>query len=478
MKAVNFLIVRRSHLRTKARDGCRAARMIERKLHEEHDVLKKYFQALEGLDPLRPMGKVVQVTGMSIITDGPPEVRIGDLCRVELRDGSEHIMCEIVGFQAHRLVLMPLGSLAGVSPNANVLALDRPMTMPVSEDMLGRVINGNGRPLDGKSPIHGTHRIAVDNDPPLPTGREPISRLVETGVRAIDGMLTVGQGQRLGIFAGTGVGKSTMLGMIARYTKSDINVICLVGERGREVGEFLLHDLGKSGLERSVVFAATSDRPAMEKVNCAGLAVSVAEYFRDRGYNVNLMMDSLTRYCMALREVGIASGDQLGPGGYPPGVWYRLSRLVERCGAVPGGSITGFFTVLMEADDINDPVADNARGTLDGHIMLTRRLAQANHYPAIDVNNSVSRVMDRVTAPEHLKSAARLRSILASYKENEELINLGAYARGSNADVDEALEKMPMINAFLRQGVEERSAFPDTVQQLQQIIIPKEEEYY
>ncbi len=452
--------------------------MIERKLHEEHDVLRKYFQALEEQDPLRPMGKVVQVTGMSIISDGPPEVKIGDLCRVELKEHGEHILCEIVGFQAHRLVLMPLGALTGVSPNANVLALDRPMTMPVTEDMLGRVVDGNGRPLDGRPPLHGPHRITVDNDPPSPTRREAITHLVETGVRAIDGMLTVGQGQRLGIFAGTGVGKSTMLGMIARYTKADVNVICLVGERGREVGEFLAHDLGKSGLERSVVFAATSDRPAMEKVNCAGLAVGAAEYFRDRGFHVNLMMDSLTRYCMALREVGIASGDQLGPGGYPPGVWYRLSRLVERCGAVPGGSITGFFTVLMEADDINDPVADNARGTLDGHIMLTRRLAQANHYPAIDVNNSVSRVMDRVVESGHLKDANRLRSVLAAYRENEELINLGAYARGANADVDEALEKLPRINAFLRQGIEERSAFPMTVQQLHQLVSAEEEEYY
>lgn len=452
--------------------------MIERKLHEEHDVLQKYLDAIDQQDPLRPMGKVVQVTGMSIITDGPPEVKVGDLCRVEIHNGTDHILCEIVGFQNHRLVLMPLGSIAGVSPNANVLALDRPMTLPVSDNMLGRVLDGNGRPLDGRAPLYGRQRIRVDNDPPMLTKREPITQRVETGVRAVDGMLTVGQGQRLGIFAGTGVGKSTLMGMIARYTKSDINVICLVGERGREVGDFLTQDLGPAGMERSVVFAATSDRPAMEKVNCAGLAVGVAEYFRDRGYGVNLMMDSLTRYCMALREVGIASGDQLGPGGYPPGVWYRLSRLVERCGAASGGSITGFFTVLMEADDINDPVADNARGTLDGHIMLTRKLAQANHYPSIDVNNSISRIMERVVEPEHAALAARLRSILAAYRENEELITLGAYARGSNADVDEAIAKLPLINAFLRQGIQERSNFADTVSALQKIINPVEEEYY
>ena len=450
--------------------------MIERKLIEEHDIFKKYRQLIEDPNPMRPMGKVAQVTGMSIITEGPPEVSIGDLCRVEINDGREFLNCEVVGFQAHRLVLMPLGPITGVFPSANVLATGRRGRVPVSDELLGRILDGAGRPLDNKPPIISGETRFTDYDPPGPSERIPIRSNVVTGVRAIDGMLTVGKGQRIGIFSGTGVGKSTMLGMIARYTKSDVNVICLVGERGREVREFIENDLGEHGLEKSVLMVATSDKSAMEKVNCAGFATSVAEYFRDKGLSVNLMMDSLTRYCMALREIGIASGDQIGPGGYPPNVWFRLSRLVERSGALAKGSVTGFYTVLVEADDLNDPVADNARGVLDGHIVLSRRLAQRGHYPAIEVTESISRVMDKVITPEHHASASRLRAIMAAYRENEELINLGAYARGSNAEVDEALEKMPAINRFLRQTVADGSDFDNTSAMLRGLIETGEEE--
>ncbi len=302
---------------------------------------------------------------------------------------------------------------------------------------------------------------------------------VETGVRALDGLLSVGAGQRIGLFAGTGVGKSTLLGMVARYTRADVNVICLVGERGREVREFLEDDLGEEGLRKSVVFAATSDRSAMEKVYAAGFATSVAEYFREQGMHVNLYMDSLTRYCMALREIGLASGDQIGVGGYPPGVWYRLSRLVERAGTTDTGSITGFYTVLVEADDLNDPVADNARGVLDGHVVLSRRLAQRSHYPSIEVTESISRVMDKVVSLEHREDARRLRAILAAYRENEELINLGAYARGSNADVDEAIDKMQAINRFLQQDVSDGTRFEESVRRLRELIgVAEEEEFY
>lgn len=452
--------------------------MAESNKHPE--VLNKYQTLLNAMDPLRPMGRVAQITGLSIITDGPPEVAIGDLCRVETSAKGQYLNCEVVGFQGHRLVLMPLGSTAGVSPQAAVLATGRRLTVPVSEKLLGRVLDGLGRPLDNKAPILSEELRDVDADPPRPMMREPIRSPVETGVRVLDGLLTIGAGQRIGLFAGTGVGKSTLLGMIARYTRADVNVICLVGERGREVREFLENDLGEEGLKRSVVFCATSDRAAMEKVYAAGFATAAAEFFRDRGLRVNLYMDSVTRYCMALREVGIAAGEQIGPGGYPPGVWFRLSRLVERAGATSAGAITGFYTVLVEADDMNDPVADNARGILDGHVALTRRLAQRGHYPSIEVTESISRVMDKVTSSEHLKAGMRLRALLAAYRDNEELVNLGAYARGSNADVDEALEKMARINRFLRQEISEASDFPTTVAQLTDLVsnAGEEETFY
>ena len=440
------------------------------------DVLKKYKQLMERMDPMRPMGRVLQVTGMSLISEGPPDAGVGDLCRVEIQGSDDLLGCEVVGFQGHNLVLMPLGPTSGITPNARVLAQGRRLAIPVTEDLLGRIVDGLGRPLDSKPPLLSAEQKLVDHDPPLPTERPPIERVMETGVRAIDAMLSIGSGQRVGIFAGTGVGKSTLLGMIARYTRADVNVICLVGERGREVREFIEQDLGEEGLRRSVVFAATSDRSALEKVYCAGFATSVAEYFRDRGMRVNLYMDSLTRYCMALREIGISSGEQIGPGGYPPGVWYRLSRLVERAGTRAGGSITGFYTVLVEADDLTDPVADNARGVLDGHIVLSRRLAQRGHYPAIEITESISRVMDRVVGARHREDAVRLRSVLAGYRENEELINLGAYARGSNPEVDEYLEKKKRIEALLRQDIRDGGNMEDTIEQLNALMRTTEEE--
>ncbi len=442
------------------------------------NVLQKYQNLLSGMDPLRPMGRVVQITGMSIISEGPPEVSVGDLCRVQLGRSGDYLNCEVIGFQNHHLVLTPLGPTAGVYPDAQVLGTGQQLSMPVSHDLLGRVLDGLGRPLDNRPPLVSIDNRSLDADPPSPTVRQPIRTPVETGVRALDGLLTVGAGQRIGLFAGTGVGKSTLLGMIARYTLADVNVICLVGERGREVREFLEDDLGAEGLRKSVVFAATSDRSAMEKVYAAGFATSVAEYFREQGLHVNLYMDSLTRYCMALREIGLAAGDQIGVGGYPPGVWYRLSRLVERAGSTDKGSITGFYTVLVEADDLNDPVADNARGVLDGHVVLSRRLAQRGHYPSIEVTESISRVMDKVVAPEHRQDATRLRAMLASYRENEELINLGAYARGSNAEVDEALDKMSAINQLLRQDIGDGTRMPDTIRRLGELIGGGEEEEF
>lgn len=440
-------------------------------------ILEKYRMLLQNLDPIRPMGRVLQVSGMSIISEGPPDVAIGELCRVEI-ENHPYLQCEVIGFQGSRLILMPLGSTTGVYPNATVLATGNRLSIHVTDQLLGRILDGTGQPLDGKPPVISATARYSDSDPPPATQRIPIRTPIETGVRPIDGLLTVGRGQRMGIFAGTGVGKSTLLGMIARYTRADINVICLVGERGREVREFIENDLGADGLQRSVILVATNDRSAMEKVYAPGFAMSIAEHFRDQGLHVNLLMDSVTRYCMALREVGIAAGEQLGPGGYPPGVWYRLSRLVERSGSLVHGSITGLFTILVEADDMNDPVADATRGILDGHIVLSRRLAQKNHYPAIEVTESISRVMDRVIPAEHLEDAQRLKTLLAAYRENEDVINLGAYARGSNPDVDEAIDKMGMIQSFLKQRIEESSSMENSVRALHAIVRQEEEEGY
>lgn len=439
--------------------------------------LDKYQQILDRMDPLRPMGRLVEVQGLSLISDGPPDAGIGDICRVELKNG-EFIRAEVVGFQKGRLVLMPLGSTAGIQPGADVLASGRRMQISISERMLGRVFDALGHPLDLKEGITSSVQRDHEGEPPLPHLRVPIRSPLETGVRAIDSLLTVGRGQRIGVFAGTGVGKSTLLGMICRYTRADVNVICLVGERGREVREFIETDLGE-GLEKSVVIVAEMYRPAMEKVYAAGFATTIAEYFRDQGKTVNLIMDSLTRYCWALRDIGTATGEMLGPGAFPPNVWYKLSRLLERAGALDSGSITGFYSVLVEGDDMNDPVADHARGMLDGHIVLSRRLAERGHYPAIEVTQSISRVMDKVIERPHQEDAARLRALLAVYRENEELISLGAYARGSNPELDEAIEKMPLIQVFLKQSVEEGTRMNETVGALNRIIHPPvQEELY
>ena len=434
-------------------------------------VLGKYGTVIEDTSLSLSMGRVRQVSGLSILTEGPGDASIGDLVRVETKQGDNHsIYCEIVGFQEHHLVLMPLALPTGVFPNALVSSSREKLSIAATEDLLGRVLDGLGRPIDQKKPLFSRQRLRVDGNPPTLTQRRSINKIMETGVRSIDGLNTIGRGQRIGIFAGAGVGKSTLLGMIARYTKADINVVCLVGERGREVGDFLENDLGKEGLERSVVFVATSDRSAMEKVYAAGFSTSVAEYFRDRGYHVNLYLDSITRYVMALREIGIASGEQLGPSGFPPRVWYQLSRLLERAGNIENGSITGFYTILVEGDDMNDPVADNSRGILDGHLILSRRLAQYGHYPSIEVVDSISRVMARVVSPKHLGDAQKLRSLLAAYRENEELIRLGAYAKGSNAIVDEAIDKWPLINAYLNQRIDEKSEWEDTTKKLEKIL--------
>lgn len=440
------------------------------------DVLQKYRTILKETDPILPLGRVVEVNGISILSFGPPDTSIGQLCRIE-PDGSPPVLCEVTGFRNNHLILMPFGSTEGIYPSAAVHNTGRRMSIYTSMDLMGRMLNGMGQPMDGKPPIlHGELRSA-DANPPDPISRKPIDSVLVTGVKAIDGLLTVGRGQRLGIFAGTGVGKSTLLGMIARYTRADASVICLVGERGREVREFIERDLGPEGLKRSVLVVATSDRSAIEKVYAALFATTIAEYLRDQGMHVNLLMDSLTRYCMALREIGIASGDQLGPGGYPPAVWYKLSRLVERSGVSPKGTITGFYSVLVEADDMNDPVADAARGILDGHMILSRRLARKNHYPSIEVADSISRVMDQVVSTDHKDKADQLKTWISAYRENEEIVSLGAYAQGSNPDLDQYLARQAQIQAFLKQPIGQGFTFEQTLDQLSQVTFTPEEEY-
>ncbi len=446
----------------------------------EKNILEKYQTIIEGMDLSVSIGKVQQVNGLSILTDGPGDASVGDLVQVEVnrkeikdnkatKKGNNFLHCEVVGFQGHNLILMPLDLPVGVFPNAQVRYFGEKLSMPATEDMLGRILDGLGRPLDTKGVLLSKQRLLVDGNPPSPMTRVPIKQVMETGIRSIDGLISIGRGQRIGIFAATGVGKSTLLGMIARNTKADINVICLVGERGREVREFIEKDLQEKGLARSVIFVATGDRSAMEKVYATGLATSAAEFFRDRGYHVNLYIDSITRYVMALREIGIASGEQLGPGGFPPRVWHHLSRLLERTGNIQGASITGFYTILVEADDMTEPVADNSQGILDGHIILSRRLAQKGQYPAIEIVDSVSRVMDNIVTPEHLHSAHYLRRILSAYKENEELIRLGAYAQGSDKDVDEAIDKKERVIAFLQQGINENSQWEDCIARLSKL---------
>jgi len=409
-------------------------------------------RSVEDLDPVRVSGRVTDVIGLVVEATGPGAA-VGSLCRV-----GGVLPAEVVGFRSGRVLLMPLGELAGVAPGSRVvLERERPLVR-VGDDMLGRVIDGLGRPLDGRGAIAGEAAYALYGERMNPLDRRPIREPLDLGIRAINALCTCGRGQRLGIFAGSGVGKSALLGMMARYTRADVNVIALVGERGREVREFVEKDLG-DGLGRSVVVAATSDQPPLVRIRGAFLATTIAEHFRNQGRDVLLMMDSLTRVAMAQREVGLSVGEPPSTRGYTPSVFGLLPRLLERAGQGPAGSITGLYTVLVEGDDMNEPIADTARSLLDGHVALSRRLANEGHYPAIDVLGSLSRVMVDVVSPEHLASANRVRGWLATHRDAEDLIQIGAYARGSSPAIDEALARLPGITAFLRQPLDQPATF-------------------
>lgn len=418
----------------------------------------KYFRALEEKSTLRFIGRVSKIIGLTIESEGP-QVRIGEVCQIFPLDGKEPIIAEVVGFSSDKVLLMPLGEMEGIGPGSKVYASGYLLSVNVSDQLLGRVIDGIGTPIDDGPKLDIKTSYPVNNDPPNPLMRMRINTPLSLGVRAIDGLLSVGRGQRVGIFAGSGVGKSTLMGMIARNTLADVNVIGLIGERGREVSEFIERDLGAEGLKKSVIVVATSDKPALVRVNGAYLATSIAEYFRDKGLNVMLMMDSLTRFSMAQREIGMAVGEPPVSRGYTPSVFTKLPRLLERAGNSDKGSITGLYTVLVDGDDMNEPIADAARGILDGHIVLSRQLANKGHYPAIDVLQSISRVMPAIVSEEHLNISRRFTELLATYRTSEDLINIGAYERGSNASIDYAIDRIDRINGFLIQRVDEKSEF-------------------
>ncbi|MDR2522587.1 MAG: flagellar protein export ATPase FliI [Synergistaceae bacterium] len=420
---------------------------------------------LEQLSLIKINGRIVQVVGLVAESQGP-DVRVGDLCRISFRDGSHGLNAEVVGFRGDRVLLMPLGDLREVGPGCDVISMDRPLGVAVGESLLGRILDGLGEPLDDKGPLVTTDLYPLHAEPPHPLRRQMIERPLSVGVRVIDGLLSLGTGQRIGIFAGSGVGKSTLLGMMARYTTADVNVISLVGERGREVREFIERDLGEEGLKRSVVVIATSDQPPLIRLKASLTATAIAEFFRDEGRNVLLMMDSVTRVARAQREIGLAIGEPPATRGYTPSVFEFLPQLLERAGAGVRGSITGVYTVLVEGDDMNEPVADTVRGVLDGHIVLSRKIAARNFYPSVSVLESVSRVMPAIVSQEHLAAAGRVRELLATYAESEDLINIGAYKTGANQRVDWALKHLDSVRAFLTQKVEESSTFQETVERI------------
>jgi type III secretion protein N (ATPase) len=408
---------------------------------------------------LRPTGKVLGVTGLAIRV-ALPGVRVGDLLTVQRRGGP--LACEVVGFGDGEAIAMPLGHLTGVGPDDVIESTGGPLQVRASRALLGRVVDGLGRPLEGDAIAEGT-LVPVDRDPPSPLRRRPIATPLVTGVRVIDSVLTVGEGQRIGLFAGSGVGKSTLLGAIARGASADVVVVALVGERGREVSEFLEHALGPVGRARSVVVAATSDAPALERLRAAQVATAYAEAFRDDGARVLLLVDSVTRFARAQREIGLAAGEPPARRGYPPSVFAMLPRLLERSGQGDRGSITAIYTVLVEGGDMDEPIADEVRGILDGHVVLDRTIAARGRYPAVDVTASLSRVMDSIVSREHAQAARRLRSLLATYEAKRDLVAMGAYAKGSDKDLDEALLRTPRIEAFLRQDAHEKVAFEATL---------------
>jgi flagellum-specific ATP synthase len=428
--------------------------------------LERYRNPVAALRTNRLYGKVVQVVGLTVEVVGV-DSQIGEVCEIQTNTGM--LFAEVVGFRNERTLLMPLGDMTGIQPGSPVHPTRSVFRTPVGKSLLGRVLDGLGRPLDNKGPLGTMETKPIYAHAPHPLTRQPITTPLVTGIRAIDGLTTIGKGQRIGIFSGSGVGKSTLLGSLARNARADVSVIGLVGERGREVAEFIERDLGYEGLKRSVVVVATSDQPALVRLKAAWVSTTVAEYFREEGYDVIYMMDSVTRFAMAQREVGLAVGEPPASKGYTPSVFSLLPQLLERAGTGPRGSITGMYTVLVEGDDFNEPISDAVRSILDGHISLSRDIAARNHYPAIDVLHSLSRVMPAVTKTEHRQWAGQTRKLMATYEKARDLVNIGAYVSGSDPEIDASLEELPKINAFLQQTPVESTAFDDMLTMLAEI---------
>lgn len=428
----------------------------------------KYEKVAEGTF-YRMKGKVVNIVGLTIESLGP-EAKMGDICLIypDSKEAGKPAMAEVVGFKDRKTLLMPYEPLEGIGFGSIVENTGLPLTIQVSDSLLGQTLDGLGRPTGGGTAVSGKV-YSVEAPPPDPLSRDIIEDVLPLGVKAVDGLITIGKGQRIGIFAGSGVGKSTLLGMFARNTKADINVIALIGERGREVREFIERDLGPEGMKRSVVVVATSDKPALERNKAAKTATAIAEYFRDQGKDVLLMMDSLTRFSMAQREIGLASGEPPVSRGYPPSVYSEMPKLLERAGRSKTGSITGLYTVLVDGDDFNEPITDTARSILDGHVMLSRKLAHRNHYPAIDILQSISRCMSQIAGREHKQAAGKLKNVLATYNEAEDLINIGAYKGGSNPNIDYAIAKIDAVNEFLMQAVEDKYSFEEAVSMMEEL---------
>ena len=425
--------------------------------------------SVRNAETMSRTGKIENIVGMSIEASGG-RAAIGDICRIYSNESGGQVPAEVVGFKNDHILLMPYANMSGISAGNFVRNTGKRLTLPVGPFLRGRVINALGQPIDGLEPFQRADSYSIDSGYINPMTRPPIRERMEFGVKAIDSLLTIGKGQRIGIFAGSGVGKSTLLGMIAKNVKADINVIALVGERGREVLEFMQKDLGEEGMRRSVLVVATSDQPAMLRMKCPSVATSIAEYFRDQGYDVLLMMDSLTRFAMAQREIGLAIGEPPVARGYTPSMYAEMPKLLERSGNFQRGSITGVYTVLVEGDDTNEPIADTVRGILDGHIVLSRQLANSNHFPAIDVGASISRLMVEIVSPEHRQLASQLRDVMGVYEKNADLVSIGAYKAGTNPKLDHALQKMDAINGFLTQGIDESFSYEESLEELRRIM--------
>lgn len=430
--------------------------------------LQPYISAIDWISSVEVRGRVTELVGL-LIRASVPGARVGELCLIHSPHRAKALRAEVVGFRGSEVILMPLGDVSDVAMGAEVVPTGTSLMIKVGEDLMGRVLDGLGEPLDGKGVLENAVEKIVSARPPDPMKRQRVIKQLKTGIKSLDAILTVGEGQRVGIFAAAGVGKSTTLGMLARNTEADVNVIALIGERGREVRDFLEQDLGEEGMKRSVVVVATSNEPSLIRMKAAFVATAIAEYFRDQGKKVLFLMDSVTRFARALREVGLAAGEPPARSGFPPSVFSELPRLLERTGNSDKGSITAFYTVLVEGDDMNEPIADETRSILDGHIVLSRKLATQNHYPAIDVNESVSRVMSGIVEIQQLNAAAKLREVLATYEAQKDLILIGAYKKGSDPQTDYAISKIDAVNKFLKQGINEKISADEAVQRLKQL---------